>query len=181
MEELRILILSEKKEFFLIDFLKTKGSVSCLNVKIKVEDVLNFDWIVSYGYRHIIPKEILNTVKNPIINLHISYLPFNRGSHPNYWSFKEKTKKGVTIHFIDQGIDTGPILIQKEVEFNLNDTLNSSYLKLKQEIEILFKENFNEIISGNLKPKPQIGKGTFHTKSQLPKFLDWDININNIK
>ena len=181
MEELKILILSDKKESILIDFLKNIGIITWFKEKIKVEDVLNFDWIVSYGYRHIIPKEILNRVNNPIINLHISYLPFNRGSHPNYWSFKEKTKKGVTIHFIDEGIDTGPILIQKEVEFNLNDTLNSSYLKLKQEIEILFINNFEKIISGELKPKAQIGKGTYHTKSQLPKFLDWNININNIK
>ena len=38
--------------------------------------------------------------------MHISYLPFNRGAHPNYWSFKDNSPKGVTIHFIDNGIDT---------------------------------------------------------------------------
>ena len=54
----------------------------------------------------------LNEVKT-LINLHISYLPYNRGSYPNYWSFKENTPNGVSIHHIDDGIDTGPVLVQK--------------------------------------------------------------------
>ena len=47
----------------------------------------SFDFIVSYGYRHILSKNILDLLPNKIINLHISYLPYNRGADPNFWSF----------------------------------------------------------------------------------------------
>ena len=94
-----------------------------------------FDWVVSYGYRHILKKDHILYSQNPIINLHISYLPWNRGADPNYWSWVENSPKGVTIHAIDEGIDTGDIFTQKEVNFSENETLSSSYNKLKNEIE----------------------------------------------
>jgi methionyl-tRNA formyltransferase len=142
-------------------FLKTKGTVFQIQEKISFE-ISQFDWIVSYGYSHIIKQEIIDKAKNPIINLHISYLPFNRGADPNFWSWFENTPKGVTIHQIDKGIDTGDIFIQKEVYFEGNETLSSSYEMLKKEIEDLFIENFDNIIQGIIFPKKQNGKGTFH-------------------
>ena len=108
------LYLSEDKCPKMTSFLSERGKVIWTKEKFTLENVSKYDWIISYGYRHLISEEIIKYLKNPIINLHISYLPFNRGAHPNYWSFKEKTIKGVTIHFIDSGIDTGPILIQKK-------------------------------------------------------------------
>ncbi len=59
--------------------------------------------------------------KISIINLHISFLPWNRGAHPNFWSFYDDTPKGVTIHLIDEGIDTGAIIYQKEITFDRNE------------------------------------------------------------
>ncbi|MCL0081308.1 hypothetical protein M1N64_03665 [Peptococcaceae bacterium] len=41
------------------------------------------------------------------INLHISFLPWNRGADPNFWSFIENAPVGVSIHYLDEGIDTG--------------------------------------------------------------------------
>ena len=77
----------------------------------------NIEMIISYGYRHIIKKSIIEYVKGNIINLHISYLPWNRGADPNLWSFLENSPKGVTIHYIDEGIDTGDIITQKKIRF----------------------------------------------------------------
>ena len=94
-------------------FLKTKGMVFQTQEKINF-NIDQFDWVVSYGYSHIIKQDMIDKAKNPIINLHISYLPFNKGADPNFWSWLENTLKGVTIHQIDKGIDTGDILIQKE-------------------------------------------------------------------
>ena len=73
----------------------------------------SYDLIFSFGFRQIIKAEKLKIVGCPIINLHISYLPYNRGAHPSFWSFYEDTPSGVSIHLIDNGIDTGPILYQK--------------------------------------------------------------------
>jgi len=68
------------------------------------------DFIVSFGYRHILKEPILRSVARPIINIHISYLPWNRGADANFWSWFKHTPKGVSIHEIDAGIDTGPVL-----------------------------------------------------------------------
>ena len=48
------------------------------------------------------------------INLHLSYLPFNRGKNPNVWSIIESTPCGATIHKIDEKIDTGKIYVRKK-------------------------------------------------------------------
>ena len=88
--------------------------------KITVEYVLEngFNFLISYGYRFILRKEILDLFPNRAINMHISYLPYNRGADPNFWSFIEGTPKGVTIHYLDEGVDTGDIIVQKEVSFD---------------------------------------------------------------
>jgi len=166
-------------------FLQTKGIVSQTQEKISF-NVNQFDWVISYGYSHIIEQKIIDKVKNPIINLHISYLPFNRGADPNFWSWLENTPKGVTIHQIDKGIDTGNIFIQKEIIFTGNETLSSSYEILKKEIENLFIENFDNIIQGFIFPKKQNGKGTFHLKKDLNKYKHlltqgWNTPVNQIK
>lgn len=72
------------------------------------------DFVVSHGYRHIIRREVLARLPDRIVNLHISLLPWNRGADPNVWSFLEDTPKGVTIHYVDERVDTGDIIAQKE-------------------------------------------------------------------
>ena len=113
---MKFLVLCNDNQNNLIKFLEQKGEVDQITIKLNNEDISNYDWIISYGYNYIISKKIIKKAKNPIINLHISYLPYNRGSYPNYWSFKENTPKGVTIHHIDDGIDTGPVLVQKKLD-----------------------------------------------------------------
>lgn len=177
---MNFLFLSDIKHDQMIFFLLKRGKVNWTNEKLLLENVIHYDWIISYGYRHIISKQIINALKNPIINLHISFLPFNRGAHPNYWSFKDNTPKGVSIHFIDPGIDTGPILIQKKCTFTKSDTLATSYLKLKSEIEELFYASFDKIITHEIMATTQTSQGTFHKESDLPDGIDWNTNINDI-
>ena len=95
-------------------------------------------------------------MKNNIINLHISLLPWNRGAYPNVWSFLEDTPKGVTIYIIDEGVDTGSILAQEEIYIDENiETLRSSYEKLHREIQALFREKWVEIKNRSVKNIPQ--------------------------
>lgn len=164
----------------LIEYLAGYGSVDITDDRISPEKIKTYDWVVSYGYVHILKKEHLDAAKNPVLNLHISLLPWNRGASPNYWSWKENTPKGVSIHKIDVGLDTGPVYIQKSVGFEEGHTLATSYKKLKQEIEELFYEAFPKIISGNLKPTPQVGSGSFHYKKDLPKNIDWDTKVVDV-
>ncbi len=156
----------------IIDFLKKNNEVVITSKKINSHYVSNFDFIISYGYSHILSEEIINSCKNGIINLHISYLPYNRGSHPNFWSFIDNTKKGVSVHFMDKGIDTGDILFQKEIFFDsCDDTYEKTYNVLRGEIENLFIDKWENIISNNYDRIRQIKKGTFHLKKDIKKYV----------
>jgi len=102
----------------------------------KIQSTDGYDLVISYGYRHILKKEIIESSKAPIVNLHNSYLPWNRGAHPNFWSFYECTPSGVSIHLIDEGVDTGAIIYQRYVNFDKEeDTFSKTYKKLTVEIE----------------------------------------------
>lgn len=117
------------------------------------------------------------------INLHISYLPWNRGSDPNLWSFIDNTKKGVSIHYMDKGLDTGDIIAQKEIEFDIyNETFSSSYERLHLEIQKLFKEIWNDVKIKNINPKKQAKKGSYHSSIDKNIYFksfnfDWNTKI----
>lgn len=140
--------------------------------------------LISYGYRHIIRREVLDKVPDRAINLHISLLPWNRGADPNLWSFAENTPKGVTIHHLDEGIDTGDIIVQREVSFNnTHETLATTYQRLHAEIQELFKQHWHEIKAGTIERKQQTGEGSFHLsrdKESLAHLLSdgWDTPVS---
>ena len=176
-----------KKETKLIKLLENKGcEVKNLSRKIKIHDTKGFHLFISFGYRHIITEKIIKKIKRPLINLHMSYLPFNRGAHPNFWSFVDNTPSGVSIVEIDKGIDTGPVIYKKKIKFDLkknkNLTFKSTYNELFKEMEKLFTKKVDKILSGKYLKKKQKGKGSFHNKRDLPKELsNWNMNINNFK
>lgn len=137
-------------------------------------------WVISYGYKHIISPELLDMLPHRFINLHISFLPWNRGYHPNYWSWMDDTPKGVTIHEIDAGIDTGPILIQREVALSSAQTFAYTWAKLHDAADFLFGEMWPGIRTGRIRAKPQPEGGSHHYAQELDlsKLHDgWDTVI----
>ncbi|QEH70806.1 pseudaminic acid synthase [Cellulosilyticum sp. WCF-2] len=142
-------------------------------ISLEIIKAIKPKFIISFNYKHIIDEDIIEYMGNRIINLHISYLPYNRGWAPNYFSFIEDTPKGVTIHRVDKGLDTGEILCQKEMFFDEGkETFSTSYNKLIDEICELFKENWNDIKCNKIEGIPQPKKGTYHTKKQLQEIYD---------
>ena len=116
----------------------------------------------------------------------MSYLPYNRGAHPNFWSFIENSPKGVAIHEINEGIDTGDIIFRKKFKIdnkkNKFSTFKKTYNYLFQQLESLFINKFKFIIDKNYSKVKQSGISTFHTKDQLPKILkNWNTNIDEFK
>ncbi|NDB80875.1 hypothetical protein EB155_13530 [archaeon] len=164
----------------LIDALIEKECIVSYTNEV-LDAIDGYDLIISYGYRHIISGELIRKANCPIFNMHISYLPFNRGAHPNFWSFYDGTPSGVTIHLLDEGIDTGPIVYQKKINFMpQDDTFEKTYKTLNYEIEKLFLEKIDKILNNNWKSMPQKGKGSLHYYRDLPKnFLGWETNISN--
>ena len=181
----KILFLGySNKETKIINILKENKNYQIFNTKKKInyKDLDNINLIVSFGYRHKISEHIIKKKKN-IINLHLSYLPYNKGAHPNFWSFAENTPSGVTIHKIDKGIDTGNIIYQKILDFELSKnknklTFSKTYKTLFSEIENLFITKTKNILNHEYEEFDQIGIGTSHKSMELPSILkSWNQNI----
>ena len=188
---MKIIFLGIGDELELVDWLQNNGDdVIYCNHKIDLKFVKteNPDYIISYNYHHILKKDIINYMGNRIINLHISYLPFNGGTYPNLWSFVEETISGVTIHNLVEEVDGGDILLQEEIKFNEDETLSSSYKKSHNLIKKLFKENWNDIKNKKITGKKQVGDGTFHYDKDFKKYIlpiilekGWNISIKDFK
>jgi methionyl-tRNA formyltransferase len=170
-----------RSETRLIEELERKNcDVNTYDRKISLDDIDDSLLIISFGYRHILSSDFIKNCDCPIVNLHISYLPFNRGAHPNFWSFYDETQSGVSIHLIDEGIDTGPILFQKKIQFEDEKTFAETYNRLFDEIENLFIENIDSIITKKWIATRQKEKGTYHSIKDLPKdFNGWGSNIED--
>ena len=165
----------DNRETKLINFLKKNGH-SVVHSKEEIDDFSSFDLVISFGYKFIVKKTYLETLKRPILNLHISYLPFNKGAHPNFWAFYDNTPTGVTIHLIDGGVDTGPIVKQRFVNFEKeDDTFAKTYAALIENIEGLFLDFLPSLLTNDWTAKKQRGIGTHHYAKDLPSnFSGWD-------
>lgn len=97
---------------------KIKGSNA-----LEIINGLNPDIIVVVAYGKILPKEILTAAKYGCINVHASLLPKYRGAAPIQWAVLNGDKKtGVSIMQMDEGLDTGDVLLVKETEIDMNET-----------------------------------------------------------
>lgn len=127
------------------------------------------DWIVSHGYRHIVPAAAIERFRDRMVNLHISLLPWNRGADPNLWSFVEGTPSGVTIHYMDEGVDTGDVIAQRELRFGDEETLATTYARLQEEIADLFQETWPLLLEGTAPRRPQSGPHSSHRVADREK------------
>lgn len=183
----RILILSNSKkgEILKNHLLKRGKNVLIFDGYFGIEEAENIkpDFVISYGYAKIVPKETIKYLEGNIINAHPSLLPLNRGSFPNFWSFIYNTAKGVTIHNMDEGIDTGDILLQREFHFDkFYETFNTTYNIIEDETVKLLDENINNFVNHKITPHKQQGISTYHSLKKFRKFseqidFDWNVNI----
>ena len=90
---------------------------------------------------NLVSNKIINLTKLGFINTHPSLLPFGRGKDPNYWAIVDQTPYGVSLHFVNELVDSGPVIFQKEIIFDWEDTGETLYLKAQKSLIELFKEN----------------------------------------
>ncbi len=132
--------------------------------KIKTDEFLEEmkklkpDLIVVVAYGKILPEQILDLSPRGCINIHFSLLPQYRGSSPVQWAIIKGEKiTGVTSIFMDKGMDTGEIILKKEVVIEQNDNLLSLKERLIKEGCILLEETINLIKQVKVKSIPQSG------------------------
>jgi methionyl-tRNA formyltransferase len=117
---------------------------------------LNPHAIIVVGYGRIIPQWMLDLPPLGNINLHASLLPKYRGAAPIQWAIANgETVTGVTTMKIDAGLDTGDILLQREVPISASDTAESLPPRLASLGADLMIETLRGLEDGNLHPRPQ--------------------------
>jgi methionyl-tRNA formyltransferase len=177
----KILILGySKSECDLHEKLKTQRHLVSGESTLEGVDPSKYDLLVSFGLREIIPQRFLENSSGPVVNLHMSLLPMNRGAHPLFWSLLNGERVGVTIHEVDRGLDTGPIIAQKEIQVDLRGNFQDAHALAKLSLEELLLENLDSLLSRDYPKVHQTGPSSLHKVSELPgDFRGWDTQIDS--
>jgi methionyl-tRNA formyltransferase len=133
------------------------------------------EYLVSVGYDHLVPEEVLAVPAGGAVNLHPALLPHNRGKSPNVWSIVEDTPAGVTLHYMDADIDTGGMIAQRRVETDFSDTGKDLHRRLERAQYDLFVDTWPDLEAGTVESTPQDeSAGTYHTVAEFEKLCELD-------
>jgi methionyl-tRNA formyltransferase len=124
-------------------------------VQQKLSDIAP-DVIVVAAYGQILPKSLLSIPRLGCINIHASLLPRYRGAAPIHWAIIRGEKEtGITTMLMDEGMDTGDILLQKTVAIDEEDTAGTLHAKLSRIGAELLLETVQRVKQGTITPIPQ--------------------------
>lgn len=127
---------------------------------------LNLDLIVCVNFDQILKKDIINLPNIGCINTHASLLPKYRGRAPLNWAMINGEKySGVTVHFIDEGIDTGDIILQEKIKIDEDDYICDLLNKVKNIYPKIVLDSIKSLECNNLNLiKPDLSKGFYVNK-----------------
>jgi methionyl-tRNA formyltransferase len=112
--------------------------------------------VVAYG--RILKKDVLASAKHGLLNVHFSLLPKYRGAAPVQWTLvRGEARTGVTLFWLDEGMDTGPIFLQKEAEIGPDEDAAALMERLVALGVAALDEALDRIEAGRVEAKPQIG------------------------
>ncbi|MEJ8744693.1 methionyl-tRNA formyltransferase [Mediterraneibacter sp. HCN-7094] len=136
----------------------------------------NADIMVVIAFGQIIPKEILEMVPYGCVNVHASLLPKYRGAAPIQWSIIDgEAVTGVTTMQMDEGLDTGDMLLKTEVPITAEETGESLHDKLAKAGAALCVETLAKLQEGSIVPEKQGESPTAYAKMLDKKLgnIDW--------
>lgn len=114
------------------------------------------DWLILAGYMRLIGTTLLNAYQERIVNIHPSLLPSFPGLNAIEQAFDKGVKvTGVTVHFVDEGMDTGPILAQEAVRIEASDSLED----LEEKIHAIEHRLYSIAIENLLKHHAEGARG----------------------
>ncbi len=118
--------------------------------------------IVVVAYGKILPLSVLSLPLHGCVNVHASLLPKYRGAAPIQWALINGEKKtGVTTMLMDEGLDTGAILLQEETEISDEDNAETLSEKLSDLGAFLLLKTIKGFKDGSIKPMPQVGTPSY--------------------
>lgn len=116
---------------------------------IRLLEPFKIDLICLAGYMRIVTMELVNKYNNRIMNIHPSLLPSFKGLHAQKQALEYGVKvSGCTVHFVDGGMDTGPIILQKSVEVKDDDSEDSLSSRILSEEHKLYSRAVDLFCNG---------------------------------
>lgn len=114
------------------------------------------DLLLCNSYSMILRPDVLATVSYNAINAHAALLPKNRGPNPIQWSIiRGEEQTGVTLHYMNDSLDSGDIVAQKAVNIAFTDTWDLVQAKVAEAINLIWEEQIGAILEGNNARTPQ--------------------------
>ena len=169
----RIILSDKKNNTEIIKWAKIKKIAysTCYSSR-DLLDILNVekpDLVLCYAYSNILTKEHITTSKNGIINFHSSDLPRYRGRHPLNWAIvKGEDRIGMCSHFVDEGIDTGPIIEREYIIIEREDDIFTLWQKIIARSFLMTISVVNRIKNNNLKSVKQENENAFYLRKRVP-------------
>lgn len=153
-------------------------SASEINDPATIEQfrMLNADIGFSAFFGHILKPQILSLFPKGVLNVHPGYLPYNRGRNTQVWSIVDHTPAGATLHYMNEGIDTGPIIERIEVPVSPDDTGASLRARLEQASVEVTKRGWPAVIASAPPTTQDPADGTFHFNSEIQSIDQIDLN-----
>ena len=154
------LVASPVKEFAMQKGLKIYQPTKIKNNEEIIEEIkkLNPDVICVVAYGKILPKEIISIPRLGCINVHASLLPQYRGAAPIQWAVLNGDKKtGVTTMYMDEGMDTGDMILKQEVDIGEEETTGELWERLASIGANLLVETLKQIEKG-IAPRQKQGE-----------------------
>ncbi|TWX54062.1 methionyl-tRNA formyltransferase [Colwellia hornerae] len=157
--------------------------IPCENVNsatfIEKINAFDADLLVSMSFNQILKKEIISLAKNGFINCHAGALPFYRGRNPLNWAIINGEKQfGITVHYVDEGIDTGDIVEQRLFPIALTDNYATLLEKAVVECANVLHSAIIKINRGKLVKQAQSDIHPVGTYFGIRTFGDELINFN---
>ena len=113
---------------------------------LQLLDHYQVDYIILAGFMRILKKSLLNTFPRKVINIHPSLLPAFPGLEAGRQAFDAGVREtGCTVHYVDEGIDTGEIILQKKISIEDTDTLESLMQKMHAAEHIAYPEALHHL------------------------------------
>jgi methionyl-tRNA formyltransferase len=156
------------------DELITNSDFTIINSNLSPELAKEFSFVISSGYRKWIPSDTLSA--STFINIHYALFPKYRGMHSIVWAIiNGETNVGVTVHLMDEGLDSGPIIWQKSIEI-LEKTSWEIMLDCDQLVTSCIDRVFEDYLGGVNLPIPQNEHDAFYVGKRNRKDcqVDWD-------
>ena len=128
---------------------KTKLADAAEENCIRILKEAGVDTVVLAGFMRIVKPKLLEAFPNRVINIHPAILPAFPGIHSWTQALDYGCKvAGVTVHFVDAGTDSGPILVQKTVPVLEDDTPETLHARIQEQEHLAYPEALNIIASG---------------------------------